>query len=80
MFAVVLGCGDVEWFWHGGERARQASEALPAADLWYHPVAAQQQVGQGAPAGRRPHLTHRHSNEDLSRGTLCSLSIELYFK
>ena len=62
------GCGDAKRFWYGRERPGEASEALPSADLWYDPVASQQQVGQGAPAGRGPDLAYRHRHEDLPGG------------
>lgn len=42
---VPPGLCDAERFRHGGERPREASEAVPASDLRYGAVASQQQVG-----------------------------------
>ena len=53
---------------HRGERARQARQGLPAADLRHNPVAAEQQEREGAPAGGRPDLAHRRRHEDVSGG------------
>lgn len=52
----VVGRCDAERVRHNREPAGQASEALPTADLWNHPVASQQQVSQGAATGRGSHL------------------------
>jgi len=43
--------GHVEWFRHNRESAGQTCETLSASDLWYNPLASQQQVGQSATAG-----------------------------
>ena len=41
---------DAEWFWHSGECPWQASQAVLTSDMWYHPVAIEQQVCQGSTA------------------------------
>lgn len=74
---LFLGCSNVERFRHDSEPAGQAREALPAADLRYHPVAYEQQVGQGAPAGCRSHLAYRGSHEDLSRGNVAQFNLHI---
>lgn len=51
-----VGRCDAERVRHNSEPAGQASEALPAADLWYYPVASQQQVSEGAATGCGSHL------------------------
>ena len=62
------GRGDAERIRHNREQPGQAGEAVPAPDLRHHPLAAEQQVGQGAPAGRRPHLQDCRRHEDLPGG------------
>lgn len=66
----MTGCGDAERFWYDRESAGQAREAVSAANLRHHSLAHEQQVGQSAPAGRRSHLPHRCSHENLSGGDL----------
>ena len=55
----LLGCSGAECLWGGGKCSWHSGEALPAPDLWYHPLEAEQQGSQGPPAGGRPHITHR---------------------
>lgn len=51
---------------HHRQSAREAGQAVPAADLRHHPVATEQQVGEGTPTGRRSHIPHSRRDEDLS--------------
>lgn len=67
-FLLYPGFGDAERLRHRRQRPGEARQALPAADLRYGAVASQQQVGQSAPAGRRPHLPHGRGHEDLPGG------------
>jgi len=69
------GNSDVEWVWNGRQCSRQACEAVSASDLRHHPMASEQQVGQGPPAGGRPHLKDCRRHEDLSRGIHTSVSL-----
>ena len=48
----LSGCDHVEWFWCGGKCSGNACQALPASNLWYHSLEAQQQGRQSATAGR----------------------------
>ena len=73
------GCSDVEWFWHCGQCSWEAGQAVPATDLWYHLVAYEQQVGQGATAGRRPHFSHCSCHENVPGGEQSFASELLYF-
>ncbi len=75
----ISGRSDAERVRNSRERAGQESEAVPASDLRYDPLASQQQVCEGPTAGCRPHLPHCRRHENVSRGkyfkSVLSLSV-----
>ena len=75
---IIAGLGHAEWLWHHRERSGQAGQGLLAPDLWYHPVASQQQGGKGPTAGGRSHLPNRHRHENVSRGEILLLKHLLF--
>ena len=58
---------DAEWLRNNRQLAGQAREAVPAPDLRHHPVAPQQQVGQGEAV-----VTSRLGNQGVRVSVLAS--------